>query len=93
MSKKKKTPSQLKRELTSRLFPDAGCADSGCVFGHSGGMGTNGGCECVGQIRDFHARMTVRRLSKLAHELASMVVSGINTRKEEDDVITTSSRP
>lgn len=24
-----------------------GCSDHGCVFGHPGGMGTNGGCRCL----------------------------------------------
>lgn len=24
-----------------------GCSDHGCVFGHPGGMGTNGGCHCL----------------------------------------------
>ena len=24
-----------------------GCSDGGCVFGHPGGMHTNGGCHCI----------------------------------------------
>lgn len=24
-----------------------GCSDGGCIFGHPGGMHTNGGCHCV----------------------------------------------
>ena len=23
------------------------CSDGGCIFGHPGGMATNGGCKCV----------------------------------------------
>lgn len=26
---------------------DYGCTDGGCVFGHVGGMHTNGGCKCL----------------------------------------------
>jgi len=26
---------------------DYGCTDGGCVFGHPGGMHTNGGCRCL----------------------------------------------
>lgn len=31
-----------------------GCTDHGCVFGHPGGMGTNGGCKCLDkyEVRD-----------------------------------------
>jgi len=24
-----------------------GCSDGNCVFGHPGGMHTNGGCKCI----------------------------------------------
>jgi len=24
-----------------------GCSDGGCIFGHPGGMHTNGGCHCL----------------------------------------------
>ena len=27
-----------------------GCSDHGCVFGHPGGMGTNGGCRCLSRL-------------------------------------------
>ena len=30
--------------IKSRLY---GCGDGGCVFGHGGGMHTNGGCRCL----------------------------------------------
>lgn len=26
---------------------ERGCSDHGCVWGHRGGMGTNGGCHCL----------------------------------------------
>ena len=38
-----------------------GCADNGCVFGHvAGGMGTNGGCQCI----DKHITSAERRRLK-----------------------------
>lgn len=27
-----------------------GCTDGGCIFGHPGGMHTNGGCRCLRSI-------------------------------------------
>ena len=35
-----------------------GCTDGGCVFGHPGGMHTNGGCKCVqsGHVHPDEAR-------------------------------------
>lgn len=35
-----------------------GCGDGGCIFGHPGGMHTNGGCKCMREMmsanRDIH---------------------------------------
>lgn len=31
-----------------------GCSDGGCVFGHPGGMHTNGGCHCLDELRDLY---------------------------------------
>lgn len=33
-----------------RFYPSPqveGCSDHGCIWGHRGGMGTNGGCGCL----------------------------------------------
>ncbi len=49
---------------TSKRPADAnyGCSDSGCIFGHPGGMATSGGCKCLWFDRnDVDARMNVRR--------------------------------
>jgi len=27
-----------------------GCSDHNCIFGHKGGMGTNGGCSCEKEL-------------------------------------------
>jgi hypothetical protein len=61
------------REVAVRLFgPEVGCGDGGCIFGHHGGMHTNGGCCCVSTHRaDVHDVGSVARmLSMIAHELA-----------------------
>lgn len=33
-----------------------GCTDGGCIFGHPGGMHTNGGCACMRELRPFAFR-------------------------------------
>lgn len=44
---------------------DVGCSDHGCVFGHPGGMGTNGGCRCLEGL-PTRGRRTVMRLLRPA---------------------------
>jgi hypothetical protein len=48
--------------LPSKKLVDGviGCSDHGCVFGHPGGMGTNGGCHCLSDLRppDLRRRVT-----------------------------------
>jgi len=61
------------REVAVRLFgSEVGCGDGGCVFGHPGGMHTNGGCSCIPKHRDgvHEAARVARMLSMIAHELA-----------------------
>lgn len=36
------------------LPPYVGCTDGGCVFGHPGGMHTNGGCHCLDELRELY---------------------------------------
>lgn len=38
---------------------DYGCSDGGCVFGHPGGMHTNGGCHCLAPDRATLRRAAV----------------------------------
>lgn len=38
-----------------------GCTDHGCIFGHPGGMGTNGGCACLRDIRPAGERLRLLR--------------------------------
>lgn len=61
---------QIVRETAVRLFgPTIGCTDGGCVFGHPGGMHTNGGCACI----KSSAFVVAQRLAQLALELAKGV--------------------
>ena len=30
-----------------------GCSDHNCIYGHPGGMGTNGGCGCEKELQRF----------------------------------------
>ena len=32
---------------TQKLSRALACSDGGCIFGHPGGMHTNGGCHCL----------------------------------------------
>lgn len=36
------------------------CGDGGCVFGHPGGMHTNGGCKCLMGIMPHDRRLSLR---------------------------------
>ncbi len=59
------------RGMAERCFPvdGVGCYDNGCVFGFSGGMQTNGGCDCL-KRESVELRRHVQRLSKIALRLA-----------------------
>jgi hypothetical protein len=61
------------REVAVWFFgPEVGCGDGGCIFGHLGGMHTNGGCRCIPTHRDdvHDVGSVARMLSMIAHELA-----------------------
>lgn len=49
---------------------DIGCSDGGCVFGHPGGMHTNGGCQHLKTRDPSELRRTVQMLSRVALHLA-----------------------
>lgn len=44
-----------------RLAGIEGCTDHGCIFGHPGGMGTNGGCACEKEVRSVTVRRRLRK--------------------------------
>ena len=46
--------------------PDNICGDNSCVFGPPTGLGTNGGCRCVGDMRPSKTRIgVIRNIQKL----------------------------
>lgn len=67
------TAKQIVRRVAHRRHPGLGCSDGNCVFGHSGGMATNGGCVCLKEREPVILRRTILALSDVARVLASMV--------------------
>jgi hypothetical protein len=62
------TSKQRVRRAAVALFgDDAGCSDGHCVFGHPGGMHTNGGCRCARHLPE----RTVAMLQHVALHLAA----------------------
>jgi len=39
-----------------------GCSDGGCIFGHPGGLHTNGGCHCVPSLSALRNMTTDERI-------------------------------
>lgn len=64
----------LVNEVARAAFPGAGCTDGGCVYGHRGGMHTNGGCGCIKETDPIALRRHIRRLSGVAFALAREAV-------------------
>lgn len=40
--------------LLRRSKDYVGCSNGTCVFGHPGGMHTNGGCHCLDELRELY---------------------------------------
>ncbi len=51
------------------------CGDNSCMFGHPGGVGTNGGCRCIGRDGGIppEAMRFIRRLARVAVRLSEGV--------------------
>lgn len=49
-----------------------GCTDHGCVWGHDGGMGTNGGCRCLVDDDRKTLRAANRAVRMMRVELAAL---------------------
>jgi hypothetical protein len=60
-------------KIAHELFPGTGCHDASCVFGHPGGMATNGGCACI-KGEKVELRRNLQKLSQVARELASRML-------------------
>lgn len=67
------TAKQIVRRVADRRHHGLGCSDAGCVFGHRGGMATNGGCECLKEREPVILRRTILAIADVARVLASMV--------------------
>lgn len=67
------TAKQIVRRVAERRHPGMGCSDPSCIFGHPGGLGTNGGCECLKERETVILRRTILALADIARVLASMV--------------------
>lgn len=58
-------------EVTVALFgPEIPCSDGGCVFGHPGGMHTNGGCQHLKIDHKYENRRIIQMLAAVARHLA-----------------------
>jgi len=66
------TANQIRRQVAERLHK-AGCSDGGCVFGHLGGMATNGGCMCLKERELSLLRRTILQLADVNRTLAALV--------------------
>lgn len=53
------------------------CADGSCIYGHAGGMATNGGCQALKEDDPKALRRRIQHLRAIALELATEL---INTR-------------
>ena len=59
------------RDYARQIGIEAGCMDSGCIWGSPSGMATNGGCRCYDT--PAKARQQIRWLVCLAGQLANRV--------------------
>ena len=68
---------RLVRTTAVELFgPKIGCTDGGCIYGHPGGMHTNGGCNCLKERDLIEIRRHAQRLSLVARKLAESAPGG-----------------
>ncbi len=63
---------KLIREAARSLGMVYGCTDHGCIWGHPGGMGTNGGCRCAADM-PLGARVRLYSMARIASALAKQV--------------------
>lgn len=62
----------------------AACSDHNCIFGHPGGMGTNGGCQCLKNLaRGGIGSVTAGRIGTVLVRLRAFL-SASGGREEPD---------
>ncbi len=83
-------PGPLTLEDLERLArKQTGCTDGGCVFGHPGGMHTNGGCKCVprgGHVHPDEARAVRDKVKALVAD-RSMLLAALRSVMAERDAL------
>lgn len=65
-------------QLLHRLARERGlecCHDGACIYGHPGGMQTNGGCQAMKERDVATLRRHVQALRSIALELATRVIN------------------
>jgi len=63
---------KILNRVANRLYGPIGCHDGSCVFGHPGGMTTNGGCQCLKEQNIHMLRRVILQLSSVAVTLAAV---------------------
>jgi len=65
--------------VTNRFYDDElaelGCGDGGCYIQAPRGMHTNGGCNCIREIRDVQTRMRVTRALMRYRQIVSVLAA------------------
>ena len=62
------------RAIVKEKYPEMGCTNGNCIFGHHGGMCTNGMCHCADTTDRGEAKKIARVLNYVAHALAGRVI-------------------
>lgn len=65
------TPKQRIHALSVEMFGEGSCLDGGCIFGHPGGMQTNGGCQHTKERDHNVLRRMMQRLAAISRRLAT----------------------
>ena len=66
-----------------------GCSDGGCVFGHPGGMHTNGGCRCLAELppeKRVRVRNGIRQMREALEEISDPIAV-LKKRAEEEGLV------
>ena len=65
-----------------------GCSDGNCLFGHPGGMHTNGGCRCLRDLdTDHERRQRVRSGIKALRAKADFYRQRVDLLQEQQKVM------
>jgi hypothetical protein len=73
-----------------KKISDMACTDHGCIYGHPGGMGTNGGCHCLTEVRDVDDRRQISAAIRRGREAekwgAAWREKALELEKERDEL-------